>query len=63
MTPSSPKGMLLNAMKGKMLKSFKEAVGSHDITTENMEEESLIFVRKYPKNIICYPLKRMKLIL
>ena len=39
MTPSSPKGMLLNAMKGKMLKSFKEAVGSDDITTENMEEE------------------------
>ena len=39
MTPSSPKGMLLNAMKGKMLKSFKEAVGSYDITTENMEEE------------------------
>jgi hypothetical protein len=38
MIPHSVKGMLLNAMQGRMLNKFRSKSGSQKITIENMEE-------------------------
>ena len=39
MIPHDAKGMLLKAMQGRMLNSFRKAVGSQDISMEDMEQE------------------------